>query len=157
MKQHAATFRWACLAVVTLLLVMLVASTLPILNQRDAMITPLSFQQIRTGMLRKELHALLGPPVLQHIVVGNVIDDQHVAINSSSDVTSLRHQGYTDYVMDTWYSPTITITAIVDTNDQVVCRYSSAGQTQTLVGQLWPRRNVSLASPRDSIPTPAAP
>ena len=153
MKQNAATFRWACLAVVTVLLVMFVASDLSTLNHRAAMITPLNFQQTATGMLRKELHALLGPPVLQRIVVGKVLDDQHMTVTFSSDVAPLRQRGYTDYVMETWCSPAITITAFVDANDQVVCRYSSAGQTQTLPGRFWPRRNVSLASGRDPLPT----
>ena len=69
-----------------------------------------------------------------------------MTINLSENKAQLRDTGYRDYIWDAWFSPTITISAYVDANDRVVCRHSSGGQRQTLLGRIWPRQRVTLAA-----------
>ena len=124
--------------------VLLIAIIATAILQQKMHVTAAAFQRIQIGMTRTELHEMLGRPQHQQIVFGVVQDSSTMAINFSGDQEELRTKGYTDYIMDQWSSSTITIVVAVDGDDRVVCRYTSTGQSQTLLGYIWPRRSVSL-------------
>ncbi len=141
-------------AIVTasLLVLAVMAFSLTALYQRDAMITPENFQRVQIGMTRSQLHALLGPPGRQLLVLGLVKDARTITTNFGGDQKRLRERGYKDYVLDSWCSQVISIAVFVDENDKVVCCYPSGGQDQTLLGRVWPRKRVTLASMTTSSP-----
>lgn len=113
--------------------------------RRDAWITPANFRRIHIGMTRTELHDLLGRPSHERLVLGIVKSSGSMTVNFTNNKEQMRGSGYRDYIYETWFAPTITISAFVDANDEVVCRYSSRGQRQTVLGRIWPRRRVALA------------
>lgn len=155
MKKSTLSRRWVCLAAVSAIAMATVAVGIATTNRRDAKITPKNFRRISVGMSRSELHTLLGRPTNQQIILGLVTDPKSLTTNSFGNPKELRQRGFADYVMDSWASPTISVTVIIDANNQVVCRYSSAGQTQTLLGRLLghlrPQAEVTVAT----LPKPA--
>ena len=128
-------------------LLLIVVVCVAVVLRSKPQITRTTFQNIRIGMTRTELHDLLGEPGSQQALLGIVNSSTSMTINFREDQARLRDSGYRDYIFESWFSPTITIMAYVDANDRVVCRYSAAGQNQTLLGRIWPKRRVIL--PRD--------
>ncbi len=112
-------------AVVVGVLAVLVA-TLP-----DGRVTRAVFAKIRIGMSQDDLRDLLGRALdFQTMDLGRVDGPEHYAVNFGTDPKELRRAGYQDYRREVWISSEVTITVVSDSGEQVVCRYSSGGQSR---------------------------
>ncbi|HRX83163.1 MAG TPA: hypothetical protein P5307_29055 [Pirellulaceae bacterium] len=151
MDKRLSKTLWTAIVVAALFVAVVITFSVRTIARQNAMVTPKNFQQVQIGMTRAELHSLLGPPRHERLVLGVIKDAQTITVNLSTDHEQLRSLEYLDYVMESWSSPAITIMAFTDAKGEVVCRYSSAGQSQTLLGLVWPRKRVTLASTGDSI------
>lgn len=120
-------------------------------------ISAANFRGIRVGMSESELRELLGVPRYESVEMGLVNGPTNYTVNFAKTDEELRARGFKEYVRYVWMSPEITITSIVDTDEKVVCAYSSGGQSRNVRGflgltttrQLRPAA-VTYADDRDS-------
>ena len=113
------------------------------LNQRPQLAAS-DFQKVQIGISRTDLHKILGRPHHEQIVLGKVTSPTSITVNFSTGEAKkrLKGSGFSDHILDCWFSPSITIHAYVDASDQVVCRYSTGGQQTTFLRRIWPQRRV---------------
>lgn len=124
-------------------------------SQQIAAINPANVAKLRIGMTRNELHEKFGRPVMQAYIVGKLDEKNQLTINlhPPSYKELVASGGYSEFIYDFWYSPSVSIMVYYDKNDQVAHIHQYGGQQGTLAGRIFqlvmPKPAVTWQSVKD--------
>jgi hypothetical protein len=115
-------------AVLVTLTLALVIAVVGYANKIRNTATRENFAKIVIGMSQAQVHEIFGPPDIKTMELGLVEGPDRYTINMSQSIEERRARGFEMYSHEQWSSGEITVTAILDSEGKVVCRYSGSGQ-----------------------------